>query len=229
MILKTAFPVRINAGRATYDIQFGAVERPTHRNTSWDLAKFEVCGHKWADLSEGDYGVSLLSDCKYGYDVHDNVLRLTLLKGAVSPDPEADRGRHTFTYALLPHNGDWRMETVDEAYALNYPLLTRFVPAGTRGGGLLPTRYAFASVDDTRVIIETIKKAEDGEDGIIVRLYEAMNTRGTATLTLGFELDAAFAVNLIEDDPQPIPFARNRVTFEYRPFEIKTFLLKPRR
>ncbi len=226
MLLKAAFPVAVNAARATYEIQFGVVERPTHANTSWDWARFEVCGHKWADLSEGDYGVSLLNDSKYGYDIRDNVLRLTLLKGAIAPDPGADLGQHSFTYALLPHDGDWRMETVDEAYALNYPLLSRFVPA--RGGGMLPTSYTFATVDDTRVIIETVKKAEDG-DGIVIRLYEAMNTRGTATLTLGFEISAAFAVNLVEENPTAVPHTRNTLTFEYRPFEIKTFLVTPRR
>lgn len=225
MLLKAAFPVAVRAARATYDIQFGAVERPTHRNTPWDWARFEVCGHKWADLSEGDYGVSLLNDSKYGHDIHDNVLRLTLLKGAVAPDPTADLGNHQFTYALLPHDGDWRMETVDEAYALNYPLLSRFVQAG--GGGGLPTRYQFASVDDTRVIIETVKKAEEG-DGIVIRLYDAMNTRGTATLTLGFEIAEAFAVNLVEEDPTPIPHTHNAITFDYTPFAIKTFLVRPR-
>jgi alpha-mannosidase len=187
-----------------------------------------VCGHRWADLSEGDYGVSLLTDgTKYGYDVHDNVLRLTLLKGAVAPDPDADLGRHTFTYALLPHDGDWRMTTVDEALALNYPLLARFTPS--RPGGLLPTTYTLATVDDTRVIIDTIKKAEDQDDALIIRLYEAMNTRGQATLTLGFEIADAWAVNLVEENPTPVPHTRNAIPFTYRPFEIKTFLVKPRR
>ena len=226
MLLKTAFPVTVSATRATYEIQFGSVERPTHANTSWDWARFEVCGHKWADLSEGDYGVSLLNDCKYGHDIRDNVLRLTLLKGAISPDPTADLGQHAFTYALLPHTGDWRAETVDEAYALNYPLLSRFVEAGT-GACTLPTTYALATVDDQGLIIETVKKAEDS-DAIVIRLYEAMNTRGAATLTLGFEIAEAFAVNMVEENPSSIDHTRNSITFEYRPFEIKTFLLKPR-
>ncbi|MBC8102654.1 MAG: alpha-mannosidase [Cytophagales bacterium] len=224
MLLKTAFPVAVNASRATYEIQFGSVERPTHWNTSWDWARFEVCAHKWADLSEGDYGVSLLNDCKYGYDIRDNVLRLTLLKGAVSPDSGADLGQHSFTYALLPHTGDWRAETVDEAHSLNYPLLTRFVPANPRGG--LPAAYAFATVDDQGLLIDTIKKAEDS-DAIVIRLYEAFNTRGTATLTLGFPLAEAYTVNMVEENPEPIAQDGNRITFDYRPFEIKTFLLKP--
>lgn len=228
MLLKAGFPVNVSAARATYGTQFGAVERPTHRNTSWDAARFEVCGHRWADLSEGDYGVSLLSDgTKYGYDVHKNVLHLTLLKGAVSPDPDADRGRHTFTYALLPHDGDWRMETVDEAYALGYPLLSRWIPA--RPGGSLPTTYTLATLDDTRVVIETIKKAHDRDDALVIRVYEAMNTRGVATLTFGFEIAQAWEVNLIEENLVAVPHKRNVLSFAFRPFEIKTFLVMPRR
>jgi alpha-mannosidase len=183
-----------------------------------------VCAQRWADLSEGDYGVSLLNDCKYGYDNRDNVLRLTLLKGAVSPDPGADIGHHSFTYALLPHTGDWRSETVDEAHALNYPLLTRFIPANPKG--TLPKTYVFATVNDQGLIIDTIKKAEDS-DAIVIRLYEAFNTRGTATLTLGFPVAEAYTVNLVEEDPQPVAHDGTSITFDYRPFEIKTFLLKP--
>ncbi|MDH7570868.1 MAG: glycoside hydrolase family 38 C-terminal domain-containing protein, partial [Armatimonadota bacterium] len=111
-LLKVAFPVAINASRATYEIQYGHVERPTHINTSWDMARFEVVGHKWADLSEGDYGVALLNDCKYGYDVRGNVLRLSLLRAPKNPDPNADMGRHLFTYALYPHPGDVRLGAV---------------------------------------------------------------------------------------------------------------------
>ena len=106
-LLKVAFPVAIHNGRATADIQFGNIERPTHRNTSWDKARFETCAHKWFDLSEGDYGVAVLNDCKYGYDVQANVMRQTLLKGAIYPDPHADLGQHVFTYSLLPHTGGW--------------------------------------------------------------------------------------------------------------------------
>ena len=105
LLLKVAFPVDILSPRATYEIQWGNVERPTHQNTSWDWARFESCAHKWVDLSEGDYGVSLLNDCKYGYDIAENVLRLTALKGAMFPDPDADLGEHRFTYSLLPHTG----------------------------------------------------------------------------------------------------------------------------
>lgn len=225
MLLKAAFPVQVHTDRATFDIQFGSVERPTHRNTSWDVARFEVCGHRWADLSEGDFGVSVLSECKYGWDVHDHTLRLTLLKAGTHPDPDADRGAHSFTYGLLPHRGDWREETVEEAYAFAHPLLSRYAPANTRGK--LRPDYTLATVDDRGLVIETIKRAEDGDD-IIIRLYEAFNTRGTATLTLGFDVAEACEVNLVEENPRPVTHDETTITFPYRPFEIKTFQVRPR-
>ncbi len=121
-LLKAAFPLAIRSTRATYECAFGHVERPTHRNTSWDTAKFEVPAHRWADLSETAYGVSLLNDGKYGHDCLGNVLRLTLLKSAIDPDPLADEGLHHFTYALWPHGPGWSVEeTVQQAYALNLP------------------------------------------------------------------------------------------------------------
>ena len=104
-LLKGAFPVNVNWTRATYEIQFGSVERPTHQNTSWDMAQFEVCAQKWIDLSEGDHGVALLNDCKYGHDVKGNTMRLSLLRAPKAPDPQCDMGRHRFTYVLMPHFG----------------------------------------------------------------------------------------------------------------------------
>ena len=123
ILLKVAFPVDILAPQATYDIQWGNVQRPTHRNTSWDWARFETCAHKWVDLSEGGYGVSLLNDCKYGHDIRDNIMRLSLLRAPTSPDPEADQGQHYFTYSLLPHAGGWEAGTAAEAYRLNDPVI----------------------------------------------------------------------------------------------------------
>ncbi len=131
VLLKAAFPVDVYAPRGAYDIAFGNIERPTHRNTSWDKAKFEVSAHKWADLSETGYGVSILNDCKYGYDIKDNVMRITLIKCAEWPDPDADLGAHEFTYSLFPHTGSRREGlTVRAARGLNSPPLTITVPAG---------------------------------------------------------------------------------------------------
>ncbi|MCX6367760.1 MAG: glycosyl hydrolase-related protein [Armatimonadetes bacterium] len=223
-LLKAHVPATVLASRATYEIPFGAIERPTHRNTSWDAAKFEVCGHKWADISEGDFGVSILSDTKYGYDARENTLSLTLIKSGIYPDPDADQGLHHFTYAVLPHTGDWRSETVDEAHALSYPLLARFAPKNPKAA--LPPRYDFVSVDDQGIIIETVKCAEADSSSLVVRLYEALQTRGEATLTFGFEIAAAYETNSLEQEPVPVPFKGSSLTFPYRPFEIKTLVIK---
>lgn len=226
ILLKTAFPVDILSPTATYDIQWGNVERPTHRNTSWDWARFETCAHKWVDLSEADYGVSLLNDCKYGHDIHDNVMRLSLLKGSTYPDPTADLGQHTFTYSLLPHAGDWRTMTIATAYALNEPLIVRSSKAqasaaASNAGGVLA---GLVSVDAENVVIETIKQAEDGK-GIIVRLYEAHRKRKTITLTTAFDLKAVALTNLIEDDLEPVDFAARQITLPIKPYEIITLRL----
>jgi alpha-mannosidase len=129
-LLKVAFPVCVRAAAATYEIQFGHVQRPTHWNTSWDYARFETCAHKWVDLSERGFGVSLLNDCKYGHDIKDHVMRLTLIKSSNKPDPECDKGEHTFTYSLLPHGGDWfTAGTVQQAYRLNVPVVVKEIQA----------------------------------------------------------------------------------------------------
>jgi alpha-mannosidase len=222
ILLKAAFPVAIRATRATYDLHFGQIERPTHWNTSWDWARFEVPAHKWADLSEGDYGVALLNDCKYGHDIHDSVLRLTLLKSAISPDAEADQGQHRFTYSLLPHAGDWRAGgVIRAAYEVNLPLLAATVPA--RPDGALPGCFAFAEVDAEHVVIETVKRAED-DDAWIVRVYESSQCRAPAVrLRFGRTLRRAQACNLVERDARDVTFAGDTLTFPIAPYEIKTF------
>ncbi|BDI30852.1 alpha-mannosidase [Capsulimonas corticalis] len=226
-LLKVAFPVTVRSPRATYDIQFGNVERPTHWNTSWDWARFEVCAHKWADLSEGDYGVSLLSESKYGWDIKDNVMRLTLLKGATSPDPEADLGRQRFTYALLPHAGDWRAaKTVQRAYEFNVP--AQF--AAVHGHGDLPASMSLVSVDKPNVIVETVKKAEDDES-VIVRLYEAYGQRGPAALTFGQNIESAAEVNLLEVETEEsrarhVTVDGARLAFDVKPYEIRTLRVR---
>ncbi len=230
-LLKVAFPVDIRATRATYDIQFGAIERPTHWNTSWDWARFEVCAHKWADLSEGDYGVALLNDCKYGHDIHDNVMRLTLIKSAIRPDAHADKGRHVFTYSLLPHAGDWRQGgVVREAYGLNYPLLPAVSGFG-RDGGMegseisdRPARLSFAGASVANVIVETVKRSEDDPEAWIFRVYECEQSRARGVrLTLGRPLRQAVECNLVEREARAVEFDAQGITFDILPFEIKTF------
>ncbi|MEO8286085.1 MAG: alpha-mannosidase [Chloroflexota bacterium] len=216
-LLRALFPLGINASRATCEIQFGAVERPTHRNTSWDMARFEVPAHRWVDLSEGNYGVALLNDGKYGHSLHDNVLGLSLLKGAIFPDPNADRGIHRFTYSLLPHAGDWReAQVVRRAYELNAPL--RAVPVQRTHA---VERVSFLSTPSDHIVIETVKVAEDG-DGLIIRLYEAHNQRGHAVLRFLRPVTRAEEVDLLERKTVPVDVEGGLVSLDIRPFEVKT-------
>lgn len=222
VLLKVAFPVAVRSTRATYDIQFGNIERPTHWNTSWDLARFESVGHKWVDLSEGNYGVALLNDCKYGHDVKDNVLRLTLIKSAVRPDAQADQGRHVFTYSLLPHAGGWQeAHVVEAAYALNFPPHARLAPA--QPDGTLPDRHQFAAVEPDHVILETVKRAEDG-GAWIVRLYEYKQCRSSSVaVRFGQAIRRAVECNLMEVEEAEAAHRGEELRFGIAPYEIKTF------
>jgi len=221
-LLKVAFPVNVNAMKAAYDISCGYIERPTHRNTSWEAAKFEVCGHFWADLSEGDYGVSLLNDCKYGHDIAGNVMRLTLLKGSQRPDPVADLGHHSFTYSLYPHAGDWRQaDTPRRAWELNDPM--QAVALG-KTKGELPASLSFVSIDRGHVMLSALKAAEDG-DGLIVRLYEGRNMRGTVNVKFFKKLARAVECDLMENEIAPARVVSGALRFDVKPYEIRTFKL----
>ncbi|MBM3212032.1 alpha-mannosidase, partial [Candidatus Poribacteria bacterium] len=222
-LMKVAFPVEILSPRATYEIQFGTIERPTHFNTSWDRGKFEVPAQRWVDLSEGDYGVSLLNDCKYGHDVYGNVLRISLLRSPTSPDPNADEGKHEFTYSLYPHAGDWRSgETAQRAYELNCPLMAVVCEPHT---GSLPKMVSFCHLDKNHVIIDTIKKAEDSDD-IIIRLYEAYGQRGNVTLNFEYTPKRISECNLMEEKDKHLDLNGNSLVFHINPYEIKTFKIK---
>lgn len=223
LVLKTAFPVDVNTNKATYDIQFGSVERPTHKNTSWDAARFEVCAHKYCDLSEYGYGVSLMNDCKYGHAIHDGVMSLTLLKCGTFPDPTADKCEHEFTYSLFPHANDYREAgTIKKAYELNVPMTA--VNVG-KNKGELPCEYSFLSVDKENVIFETAKKAEDGDD-IILRGYECFNKRTTAVLTLGVPVKSAYVCDMLENIISEIPVNNNSIKVNFKPFEIITLKIE---
>jgi alpha-mannosidase len=218
-MLKVAFPVNVNATRATYEIQYGNIERPTHVNTSWDLARFEVCAHKWVDLSEGGRGVALLNDGKYGHDIRDNVIRLTLLRSPKAPDPTADMGLHHFSYILLPHGGSYaEAGAVDAAYALNAAVHAQ--PLGKKPGeSLLP--LLFVGCDATNLVIESVKRAEDGS-GTIIRVYDAHNCRGRALLRFSKEVRSAALCDLLENELAPLEPRGREVSFDYKPFEIVT-------
>ena len=212
--LKVAFPVAVRSDRATYEIQHGHVARPTHANTSWDEARFEVCGHRWADLGEPGYGVALLNDCKYGYDVRGHTLRLSLLRGPGYPDPDADRGRHRFAYALLPHPGDIRAgRVVEEAEAFNLPITVR------PGRADRPSRIV--SVDRPGISIEAVKPADDA-DATVVRICEVHGSRGPVTVTLHRPFAAVDRTDLLERPQAEESHDGQSVRVHLRPFELVT-------
>lgn len=218
-LMKAAFPVDIHNTVATYDIQFGNVERPTYANTSWDAAKFEVCAHKWADLSESNYGVSILNDCKYGYNVEENVMKISLLKSATSPYDKADRGINKFTYSLYPHTGDYRTgKTVQEGYALNIPLEISKVDANS---GNMADNYSLVKSSSENVIVETIKKAED-DNSVIVRLYETYNQKSNATVTANFDFKEVYICDMMENNIEKVENNGKDVELKVKNFEIVT-------
>jgi len=224
LLLKVAFPMDIMTEKAVYEIQYGNIERPIHQNTSWEKAKFEVCAHKWADLSENGYGVALLNDCKYGYDINESIMRLTLIKSGVFPNPEADQEVHHFTYSLLPHKGDFREgKVVQEAYDLNCPVYTRIMTDKERPAANLV--WSFLEVDQENVMIDVIKKAEDNED-IILRMYEAYGRR--CIVKVKFNQIQEYDISEC-DLMEQVAAKKNHelkdgyLIFVIKPYEIKTF------
>jgi len=219
VLLKAAFPVDVHNVNATYDIQFGNIQRPTHKNTSWDKAKFEVCAHKWADLSEADYGVSIINDCKYGYSIEDNIMKISLLKAATYPNPEADRGLNEFTYCLYPHNGNLESsDTVKQGYLVNMPLEASVVE---KTNGIISDSYSLISSDNDSVVVETIKKAEE-DDSVVVRMYETYNSKQTVTLTTGFDFKEVYVCDMLENNERKLEHSKNTVKVRLGNFEIVT-------
>ena len=215
-MLRVHFPVSVRSEQATFDIQYGYVKRNSHRNTSWDKAKFEVVGHKYADLSDHDYGVALMNDCKYGYMVHDNLLDLNLLRSPSNPDPDADMGKHTFTYSLLPHKQDLiRSSVIEESTCLNQePMMfegvssTADIPLSLSGEGLELT---------------VLKKAEK-EDLWVVRIVETHGRNSKGSLSLQ---GTVMECNLMEweDFSDPVS-VENELALDLLPFEIKTYKVR---
>ncbi len=221
--LKTLFPINVNTTKATCEIQFGSVERPTHRNTSWDLARFEVCAQKWVDVSDGGQGAALINTGKYGYDIHGADMRLSLLRSPKAPDPTCDMGAHFFTYVLLPHfNGFQEGEVVQAAYAINAEC--HAVPLERKAGtpGSLPPLIRSSS---RNLVIESVKKSERSGHRI-VRLYECHNVRGTATLSCALPIRRAWLCDLEENIIEELDLHEEAVTVRYRPFEILTVAIE---
>ena len=221
-LLKVAFPVDVLTSKATFEIPFGSVERATHTNTSWETAQFEVCGHRFADLSEGNYGVSLLNDCKYGYDVKDNVIRLSLLRAPKWPDPDADQGSHEFVYSIYPHEGDWRKGNVTrKGYELNHPLTVLLTNSHE---GILPSQHCFVKLATKHGVLDTIKPAED-KNGLVLRFYESSGGRECVNVQFDRLIDLAEETNLLEEHVSIVAIAEDKLMLELQPFEVKTIRL----
>ncbi|KAH0533597.1 hypothetical protein FGG08_007646, partial [Glutinoglossum americanum] len=217
-MLRVAFPAGLHAERASCEIQYGFLQRATHTNTSWDMAKFEVPAHRWVDISEADRGLALLNDCKYGYSIHQNVLDLALLRSPTNPDPVADQGAHSFTYSLLAHAGDLAAGgVVREAGRLNQP------PVAFAGRGAPSTAIPVSIAGGQGVELAVVKRAEKAEQ-VVIRLVETRGMRSSATVRLA-KPGRLVACDLLEwtDGAATVAAAEHRV--ELAPFEIRTYKL----
>ncbi|MCU0235829.1 MAG: glycosyl hydrolase-related protein [Acidobacteria bacterium] len=220
--LKACFPVAVRADKAFYEIPFAAIGRTTRFETLWEKARYEVPALRWADLSDEQGGLALLNDGKYGHDIHDGVMKLSLLRSPTWPDPTADRGRHEFTYSLYPHAGAWHeSQVVRRGQELNQPLLARVLERRPPGNRSLPASHSFFSADGSGVILDAIKLAEDGK-GFLFRLYEANGKAETATLHFFRTPARAVATDLLEKEGSPLELKDGRLELSFRPFEIRS-------
>lgn len=222
--LKVEFPFDIRSDYATYETAYGVVQRPTHYNTSWDLAKFEVCAHKFADLSEHNYGVALLNDCKYGYSCHDNIMRLSLLRSPKAPDENCDIGAHTFKYALYPHSGCFAdSQVVKKAYNYNVPLIVDGLESIQNSQeNVINTVF---KIDKTNIIIDCIKKAEDSNK-LILRMYEAYGGKTKFELKTSLPVKSCELVDGLERHIKSLAFEKEKHTLVsvIKPFEVMTLM-----
>ena len=220
-MLRVEFPVNVRSSRASFEIQYGHVFRNTHENTDWDLAQFEVVAHKWADISQPNYGVGIINDCKYGHKIKGNVIGLNLLRSPKTPDPDSDMHEHKFKYALYPHCGSMvQSDLIQQAYQFNIPLECFEADESGRKGEV---KWSFVEVNAENVIIEVIKKAEKHE-GILIRAYESKGYDVNAEFRFGRSLKNAKLVNLMERELSNIVINDNAISIEFKPFEIHTFV-----
>lgn len=218
-LLKIAFPLEIRTTRATCEVQFGAFERATHRNTLLDQQKFEIPIQRWADLSESNYGITLINDSRFGCDVLENTLRLSLLRGTIHPDPVADYGYHEMSCSLVPHGGDWAAaEIVRRGWEFNTPMTVGKLPADA-----VSESASFLSLSGyDGAVVQTVKPAEDG-NGFIVRIYEANGGRGNVKLHCAFPVREVVECNSVEEGATPVLLKENIFNFNITPYQIKTF------
>lgn len=238
--LKVEFPVDVRNTEASYETAFGITKRPTHYNTSWDMAKFEVCSHKFADLSEYNYGVSILNDSKYGFATVGDVMRLSLLRAPKAPDDTADMGKHLIRWAVLPHQGELGPETVRKAFEFNSPMKLFSKTISTAANLLAPITLT----GDKNLILDTIKRGEDDADilsvssspcdfphkprqgkSVIIRIYDALGGRGRGTVSTAWKLARVFKTNLLEDDDEEVPIQNGQFEVELGAFQVGTWRL----
>jgi len=219
-MLKVAFPVNVSADRATYEIPYASISRSTRNETSVEKAMFEMPAQRWADLSDGDYGVSLINESKYGYDIKGNLMRLSLLRAPLAPDPMCDRGYHDFSYALYPHKGDWRQaQTTRRGIEYNEPLMVHRAAAHK---GNLPKSHSWIQIEPENVVLNVLKKSEDDNDWLI-RCYETAGQSTEVALAFPGKLSQAVEVDLIEKNAKALDFGGTQFRFKMNPYEIRSF------
>lgn len=217
ILFKSIFPIDVNTNVARFDIQYGNVERSTHKNTSWDEARFEVCMHKFADLSQYDHGVTFINDCKYGCSVDGSTFALTMIKTGTFPDSNADNGEHDFTYEFVPHKGDmFEYGNIRKAYELNNKLVSYNVG---KQDGKLPESYSYVRNSAKNVFTETIKKCETSDD-VVVRLSEQFGANARGKLEFGFDVKEAYLCDLMENNLEKLNVENNSVEYTIKPYEI---------
>lgn len=220
-MLRSSFPLTVVSNTADCEIQFGNVKRPTHTNTSWEQAKIEVCAHKWVDISQRDYGVALLNNCKYGYRVWNNTIDINLLRSSTYPGEEADRGEHEFTYSLMIHPGDYYAGgVIDEAYRLNIPL------RGSAAETVKPSD-SLLSVSNGDIVVEAVKQSENGR-GITLRLYESAGAASDFSLKIAdaLKVSRVYSSDLCEEELTELASHGGEVKLSAGPFEIITLVLE---
>lgn len=237
--LKVEFPIDVRSTEASYETQFGVVRRPTHYNTSWDMAKFEVCCHKFADLSEHGYGVSILNDSKYGFATTGNLMRLSLLRSPKAPDANADMGTHHIRWAILPHQGSLGHTTVRKAYEFNSPLrLVSPASPAVRDAVFAGPPVQLTSDSDTALVLDTVKRGEDDEDvsrgelpkkkgqSIVIRIFDSLGGRARGTVATTWDVSKVTKTNLLEDDIEDAVFKDGKFAVDLKPFEVATYKLQ---
>lgn len=219
---------------ASYETAYGITRRPTHYNTTWDMAKFEVCCHKFADLSEHNYGVSILNDSKYGFATVGNLMRLSLLRAPKAPDANADMGRHQIRWAILPHQGSLSSTTVRAGYNFNNPMKVLQAESPASITDALDVKFT----GDSSLVLDTVKRGEDDEDvsrgelpkrkgrSIILRIYDSLGGTSKGLIVTGLDVKKVWKTNALEDDGDELKFEGGQVKIVLRPFEVATFRLQ---